>query len=551
MKNYNVITTGRAAVPRSKRLREASGNSSSRSIINGSNASPSASAGENHVHANKVDLDAISIDNDFYLWLKQKAIGAGDSITDKVRAGFADKAQANADGHTLDWFIPVEVDGAMTLKLNPRYAMLWADVDIAAGGEGDDQGAGGSSLDGLVDITSRQTITGVKTFDARSVFAGGATFPAAQDIVFNSNVHIASDAAIEGGGAKLAVFNNSLAPVCITNLANPLAQSDAVNLAYLRSNYTANDTLSTLLAGKQATLESGSSIKTINGNSLLGSGDLVIQGGGSDPEAVKFIAQTLTETQKAQARTNIGAGTYSKPSTGIPETDLTSAVRAKLPFVIDGGAAWHEVEQAIIDHRVVIYREYNSGVTYICQGADMDDNFVFTSIDGTTSTRMLLSIDDSWTTQTFQMYTQSEVNTALGNKQNLLTPGTNITISGNVISAESSIFLCTYGSTAVADIITALSAGKLPVCEHTDGRVYIFAEAGASAITFTAVSDQTIYQLQLTYQGTWSTLTPVTLETTSNKVTSVSSTSTDAQYPTAKCLYDLVGDIESLLLALL
>ena len=37
------------------------------------------------------------------------------------------------------------------------------------------------------------------------------------------------------------------------------------------------------------------------------------------------------------------------------------------------------------------------------------------------------------------------------------------------------------------------------------------------------------------------------IQTTSNLVTSVSSSSTDSQYPSAKCLYDMVGDIEALL----
>ena len=36
-------------------------------------------------------------------------------------------------------------------------------------------------------------------------------------------------------------------------------------------------------------------------------------------------------------------------------------------------------------------------------------------------------------------------------------------------------------------------------------------------------------------------------ENTSNKVTSLSSSSTDTQYPSAKCVYDLIGDIESAL----
>lgn len=43
---------------------------------------------------------------------------------------------------------------------------------------------------------------------------------------------------------------------------------------------------------------------------------------------------------------------------------------------------------------------------------------------------------------------------------------------------------------------------------------------------------------------------PVTYEQTSNKVTSLSSSSTDTQYPSAKCVYDIIGDIETLLAAL-
>ena len=41
------------------------------------------------------------------------------------------------------------------------------------------------------------------------------------------------------------------------------------------------------------------------------------------------------------------------------------------------------------------------------------------------------------------------------------------------------------------------------------------------------------------------------LEATSNKVTSLSSSSTDTQYPTAKCVWDMIGDVESALAALI
>ena len=36
-------------------------------------------------------------------------------------------------------------------------------------------------------------------------------------------------------------------------------------------------------------------------------------------------------------------------------------------------------------------------------------------------------------------------------------------------------------------------------------------------------------------------------EDKSNKVTTLSGSSTDTQYPSAKCVYDLIGDIESIL----
>ena len=39
-------------------------------------------------------------------------------------------------------------------------------------------------------------------------------------------------------------------------------------------------------------------------------------------------------------------------------------------------------------------------------------------------------------------------------------------------------------------------------------------------------------------------------EDKSNKVTSLSSASTNTQYPSAKCVYDLVGDVETLLAAI-
>lgn len=201
------------------------------------------------------------------------------------------------------------------------------------------------------------------------------------------------------------------------------------------AGYVTTTNLTTLLNGKQDTLISGTNIKTVNGQSIVGSGDADVRsdwtetsssaasfikhkpnvaiieaetsqlspltlestankvtsisaqstdiqypsakavydaiqgGGGSVTDAVKYTEQSLTSEQKAQARTNIGAGTsnfsgnyddltnkptipdkladlqddsthrlvtdtekstwngkYTKPQTGIPATDLASGV---------------------------------------------------------------------------------------------------------------------------------------------------------------------------------------------------------------------------------
>lgn len=55
----------------------------------------------------------------------------------------------------------------------------------------------------------------------------------------------------------------------------------------------------TALAKKQDTLQSGTNIKTINGNSLLGSGDITIEGGGSSTELPKMWVNVLSNKDTA------------------------------------------------------------------------------------------------------------------------------------------------------------------------------------------------------------------------------------------------------------
>lgn len=98
--------------------------------------------------------------------------------------------------------------------------------------------------------------------------------------------------------------------------------------------------------GKQAALVSGTNIKTVNNESLLGSGNISIQGGGGDTnviEVVKVNGTALTPDSNKAVDVPVptestvsgwgftkNTGTYSKPSGGIPKTDLASAVQTSL-----------------------------------------------------------------------------------------------------------------------------------------------------------------------------------------------------------------------------
>lgn len=146
MGTYTKSSINRTARPRSERLRELGG-----LIVPVSAASSFGGAvapsGSSHTHPNLADLNQITV-SDGYIYLTDEVVDpqTGDVTVETVKAsaGYADRAGANADGYTLDWFIPVTVNGVLTLKLNPAYAGLWAEGWISAGGVG--TGGGGASL---------------------------------------------------------------------------------------------------------------------------------------------------------------------------------------------------------------------------------------------------------------------------------------------------------------------------------------------------------------------------------------------------------------------
>ena len=89
---------------------------------------------------------------------------------------------------------------------------------------------------------------------------------------------------------------------------NTDAGKQAINIAltdiFDPSNYMTKNETETALAGKQATLVSGTNIKTINGNSILGEGNLVIESGS---QITVDDALSTTSTNPVQNKVITGA----------------------------------------------------------------------------------------------------------------------------------------------------------------------------------------------------------------------------------------------------
>jgi len=97
------------------------------------------------------------------------------------------------------------------------------------------------------------------------------------------------------------------------------------------------------LAGKQPTLVSGTSIKTINGNTLLGSGDLVV-GGGSSPIGV--LADEQFSILQADGTLSASSGVQTWTGTNGTAQDVftvsaNSTYRFEGRYYINTGATTH------------------------------------------------------------------------------------------------------------------------------------------------------------------------------------------------------------------
>lgn len=186
-------------------------------------------------------------------------------------------------------------------------------------------------LDGLSDTQSlAQIIYNIQTEIASKAPAATTYTKTEADAKFATNETVNGAAFIGGESGNSTTANFDSQTDTVWNIPQTLGSSAK---AQARSNI-----------GAQETLVSGTNIKTVNNESLLGSGNITIQGSGEANviETVKVNGTALTPDSNKAVDITVPAavtestvsgwgftkntGTYSKPDTGIPASDLAQGV---------------------------------------------------------------------------------------------------------------------------------------------------------------------------------------------------------------------------------
>jgi hypothetical protein len=160
-------------------------------------------------------------------------------------------------------------------------------------------------------------------------------------------------AAVGGINGQLAGKEPSIAPGLATDYWagdktwKPLTKV-AVGLPDVDNTADADKPVSTAtaaaLAGKQDTLVSGTNIKTINGQNLLGSGDITISGGGGSTTVEDVLTSTsavnaLSANQGRVLKDLVDGKVSSVAGKGLSTEDYTTAEKTKLAGIAAGATA--------------------------------------------------------------------------------------------------------------------------------------------------------------------------------------------------------------------
>lgn len=267
-------------------------------------------------------------------------------------------------------------------------------------------------------------------------------------------------------------------------------------------NYVTDTELQNAVSGKQDTLISGTNIRTINGQNILGSGDIVITGG-----------QSLVAGNNIDIENGIVSVTGITSYTGITSGDVVTALgfepasetdmSNKQDTLVSGENIKTINGQNILGAGDIVISGGTGGTSYSA-GTNIDITNDTISVTGITSYTGITSGD----VVTALGFTPASSND-LSNKQDTLVSGTNIkTINGQDILGSGNIVIS--GGTGG----TSYSAGtNIDITNDTISVTGITSYTGitkndvTTALGFTPVSSNTIYDIWVGNQSEYESIT--------------------------------------------
>lgn len=167
---------------------------------------------------------------------------------------------------------------------------------------------------------------------ASEEYVTGAIGTATADMATNASVDSKLSNYVTNESLTSTLNNYALSsaiPTSLSQLTNDAGFATLSEVQSLLENYVAENELETALAGKQDTLVSGTNIKTINGYSILGEGNIQIQGGSGGDISIAtedtvggILATDNSSVEGVEAFVDVDD--TGKASVKIPSVDETS-----------------------------------------------------------------------------------------------------------------------------------------------------------------------------------------------------------------------------------
>lgn len=213
-------------------------------------------------------------------------------------------------------------------------------------------------------------------------------------------------------------------------------------------------------------------------------------------------------------------------------------------FATYGLTKYKEIKDASDSRKVVLC--YHGGFCYVLISITTSSAY-FNVIRGTSSYMMYCDADDSgWYGVNYYLeQSTNKVTTLSESSTDTQYPSAKAVYDALQNVGGSSVFEAKYRETKYADILEAYNAKKHCLCVY-NGQIYSLAvlkESGDTNAYFTLINNNYAYRVVCTTNDIWYN-NLAELEIASNKTTSLSSESTDTQYPSAKAVYNALEEMK-------